>query len=206
MLALLTWVWMFFKGLVSRALQPRLFLAPLPSFATPQALAAYLATNFKYTWDLWGGLLDNYTHPANVNYWIVHNIAKGLYGDAREWPLRVDCDDVSAFAYLAARQMPGVYRAQMYVFRYQSIWAALVDLVRNIRERRAYWLYFHEGCLIWHTSGTYLLDPSGLHPVRDEWEAAVLVGRMYDVVFVPQATPYPFKEAPLELEAPPARP
>lgn len=195
MLAFLVGLWIAIKGALARAFDAPDQRRPLPAFQNPTELAAYLAANFIYTGDggPGGGLYDHYTHPEHVSYWIAYNLENKLYGTARRWPLHVDCDDVSSFAYLASLAMPGVVRRQMFVFRYPSVAVALADLWRNLRAGRPYLLYFHEACVIWHASGTFLINQNGVTPVADEWAAAVYLGQEYDVTYVPQAVPYPFE-------------
>lgn len=195
MIAFLTFLWILAKTLLSRTLAlPSAMLGHrrlLPAFATPEEVGRYLV-NVKYTLDLAGGLLDMWSHPEQVNYWVVFNLERGLYGDDRKWPLHIDCDDYSLFAFHAARTMPGVTKAQMYVMRYPSMKAAFADLWRNIRQGRPYWLYIHETCVIWHETGCFMLDANGCIPVKDEWDAAAWLGKQYDVTYVPQAIAAPF--------------
>jgi len=176
---------------------------PLPKFKSIEELAEYLRVNFIYTGDALGGLDDRYTHPEHLNYWIVKNLKDGKFGPDREWPLRVDCDDVSAFACRAAWDIHNVLEAQMFVFGYASIRAAIKDLIWRFVTTGKLYLYFHEGCLITnHEGDVFLLDTNGLKKLGndledgvDERDAAKYLSKVYGVKYeTTVAVPYPFKE------------
>lgn len=208
MIALFTDLWMRSKRARSQA-QTRPEREPLPKFRTVRELADYLASNFIYTGDPLDGADDRYEHPETLNYWIVKNMRDRRYGDQREWPLKVDCDDVSAFAYKAATTIPEVANVEMLVFRYRSVWAVLRAVLDDLLKRKRPYLYFHEGCLIETWGGTvYLLDTQGLTVLSEDDEhdgvedaardaaaqvsSAVKAFYGVDVPMVAQFTDYPF--------------
>lgn len=189
----LTKAWMWMKAARSRTYSPA-SRAPLPAFESVHQIDRYLDDNFIYTGDKLGGLDDRYDHPELVNHWIVFNLLKQKYGQSREWPLKVDCDDVSAFVYLASKKLKGFKSAQMYVFRYTYLSDALKDFFGPLVCFQLPYLYFHEGCLVKTEGGTYIVDPNGVQPVADEWEAAQHLGKLYGKRYSPLAVAYPFEE------------
>ena len=70
---------------------------PVPALASPEAVGAYLMTHGRYTGDLAGGALDNWTHPERFQCAM----------ETGDWRLPIDCDDFSAWAYVALLKVPG---------------------------------------------------------------------------------------------------
>ena len=172
-------------------------MSELPAFASLKALADYLRDHFIYTGDRMMGLQDLYNHPGEVNHWIAWNIQQKNYGENRKWPLRVDCDDVSAFVYLAAKKIPGVKKATMLVFYYPTPWVMIKELARNLIQRRSYALYFHEACMVEMEDGAfYIVDASGRYMLFGEdplKEAGVLVSTMFDSTLIAAPIEPPFE-------------
>lgn len=71
----------------------------LPTFATPEAVSAYLMEHAIYTGDPGNGVLDFYLHPERLQ-WAMET------GPAAFQGLAVDCDDFSSYAWLALRTIP----------------------------------------------------------------------------------------------------
>lgn len=69
---------------------------PVPTFASPEELGAWMQANVPYTGDPGGGALDFYLHPERLMAAIENGTAKNL---------NVDCDDWATFAFCTLRLM-----------------------------------------------------------------------------------------------------
>ena len=79
--------------------------APVPTFASPAAAAAYLGERFVYTGDPLMGVIDFTVNPTRLQ-------AAMEDGPEAVKRLALDCDDVAAWAFVALRQMgatPTIY-------------------------------------------------------------------------------------------------
>jgi hypothetical protein len=72
---------------------------PVPTFATPEAAAAYLMKRAVYTGDPGGGILDFNLHPERLQ-WAMDTGPDAFKG------LAVDCDDYATWAWVALRSVP----------------------------------------------------------------------------------------------------
>jgi len=142
---------------------------PIPTLDSPETVGLYLILHAKYTGDLLGGAMDNYTHPERFQYAM----------ETQTWNLPIDCDDYAIWAYQALLRIPGCEPTIVTLLDQGVVGSHVVCIYRTSKQ-----------CGVIDTNGHRLLtgrDPATICQTFTEIYAA----RGYRYVSA-TVTPYPF--------------